>query len=78
MQVSPQVDKSYGSISFTERQQAVLLRVSNGWTDKKIAVDLKCSVGSVKAVLQQLFNKLGVRKRAQIVRMAFEGGFVPP
>jgi hypothetical protein len=33
---------------------------------------LQCSEGSVKAVLQELFNKLGVRKRAQIVRMAFE------
>jgi DNA-binding CsgD family transcriptional regulator len=61
-----------GSISFTPRQQAVLARVSDGWTNHQIAQHLKCSEGSVKAVLQELFKKLGVRKRAQIVRMAFE------
>jgi hypothetical protein len=46
--------------------------VSEGWTNQQIALHLKCSEGSVKAVLQELFSKLGVRKRAQIVRMAFE------
>ncbi len=65
----------FGLISFTEKERAVLTRVSRGWTNLEIARDLKCSEGSVKAILQQLFNKLGVRKRAQIVRMAFERGF---
>jgi len=63
-----------GFLPFTAREQAVLMRVSQGWTNQQIALHLKCSEGSVKAVLQQLFSKLGVRKRAQIVRMAFEGG----
>ena len=63
------------SVSFTEREQAVLERVSSGWTNRQISQDLKCSEGSVKAILQQIFNKLGVRKRAQIVRLAFEHGF---
>jgi DNA-binding CsgD family transcriptional regulator len=61
-----------GSLSFTPRQQTVLARVSDGWTNRQIAQYLKCSEGSVKAVLQELFKKLGVRKRAQIVRIAFE------
>jgi DNA-binding CsgD family transcriptional regulator len=60
------------SILFTAKQQAVLTRVSEGWTNRQIARHLQCSEGSIKAVLQELFNKLGVRKRAQIVRMAFE------
>jgi len=63
------------SVSFTEREQAVLQRVSGGWTNRQIAQDLKCSEGSVKTILQQIFNKLGVRKRAQIVRLVFEHGF---
>ena len=63
------------TISFTERERAVLTRVSSGWTNLQIAQDLKCSEGSVKAIIQQLFGKLGVRRRAQIVRMAFETGF---
>jgi DNA-binding CsgD family transcriptional regulator len=67
-----ELNEAAGSISFTPRQQAVLARVSEGWTNQQIAHDLKYSEGSVKAVLQELFKKLGVRKRAQIVRMAFE------
>jgi DNA-binding NarL/FixJ family response regulator len=67
-----------GSVSFTEKERAVLTRVSSGWTNLQIAQELKCSEGSVKAILQQLFGKLGVRKRAQIVRMAFETGFRAP
>ena len=66
------------TISFTERETAVLTRVSSGWTNFQIAQDLKCSEGSVKGVIQQLFGKLGVRKRAQIVRMAYETGFRAP
>jgi DNA-binding NarL/FixJ family response regulator len=66
-----------GSISFTIKEQAVLTRVSEGWTNQQIAHHLKCSEGSVKAILQQLFSKLGVRKRAQIVRMAFERTLMP-
>jgi DNA-binding NarL/FixJ family response regulator len=63
----------HGSIAFTPKQQMVLTRVSEGWTNQQIAHHLKCSEGSVKAVIQELFKKLGVRKRAQIVRMVFEG-----
>jgi len=66
------------SISFTDKERAVLARVSSGWTNMQIARDLNCSEGSVKAIIQQLFGKLGVRKRAQIVRMAFESGFRSP
>jgi DNA-binding CsgD family transcriptional regulator len=63
------------TISFTAKEQAVLERVSSGWTNAQIAKDMNCSVGTVKAIIQQLFGKLGVRKRAQVVRMAFESGF---
>lgn len=67
-----ELNDPHGTISFTAKQQTVLTRVSEGWTNQQIALHLKCSEGSVKAVLQELFSKLGVRKRAQIVRMAFE------
>ncbi len=61
-----------GALSFTEKEQAVLTRVSEGWSNHQIAGHLNCSEGSVKAIIQQLFDKLGVRKRTQIVRLAFE------
>ena len=60
------------SISFTAKERAVLAGVSEGSSNQQIALQLKCTEGSVKATLQQLFLKLGVRKRAQIVRVAFE------
>jgi two-component system, NarL family, nitrate/nitrite response regulator NarL len=71
-QTAPGVDGSRGALSFTDKEQAVLTRVSEGWSNHQIASHLKCSEGSVKAIVQQLFNKLGVRKRTQLVRLAFE------
>jgi DNA-binding NarL/FixJ family response regulator len=72
MQTSPELKEPHRPLTFTAKEEAVLTRVSEGWTNQQIAQHLNCSEGSVKAILQQLFSKLGVRKRAQIVRMAFE------
>jgi DNA-binding response OmpR family regulator len=58
--------------SFTPRQRAVLARVSEGWTNRQMARHLQCSEAAIKATLQQIFSKLGVRKRSQIVRLAME------
>lgn len=69
-------DRSTSAISLTARQRAVLTCVSRGWTNQQVARHLKCSEGAIKATLQQLFRKLGVRKRAQIVRMAFEKALI--
>ena len=38
---------------------------------------MKCTEAAVKAVLQELFKKLEVRKRAQIVRVAIEKRLIP-
>jgi DNA-binding CsgD family transcriptional regulator len=57
------------AMSFTARQKTVLARVSEGWTNQQIARHLGCGEGTVKATLQQLFRKIGVRKRTQIVRL---------
>jgi DNA-binding NarL/FixJ family response regulator len=70
------VDGPLALASLTGREQAVLKRVSEGWSNQQIALHLNCSVGSVKATIQQLFRKLGVRKRAQIVRLAFEKALI--
>jgi DNA-binding CsgD family transcriptional regulator len=64
------------SLSFTPRERAVLAAVCNGWTNQEVARRLECSEGTVKAILQQLFRKIGVRKRAQIVRLALEKGLI--
>ena len=56
----------------TEREQAVLKGVFEGLTNKEIGVRLAVSESSVKAALQQLFDKTGVRTRSQLVRIALE------
>jgi DNA-binding NarL/FixJ family response regulator len=58
--------------SLTAREKAVLKAVFEGLTNKEIAGNLQISESSVKAVLQQLFDKTGVRTRSQLVRIAIE------
>jgi len=41
-------------------------------TNKEIALSLKISESSVKAVIQELFQKAGVRTRSQLVRIVIE------
>ncbi|MGD1092089.1 MAG: response regulator transcription factor [Bryobacteraceae bacterium] len=54
------------------RERTVLKAVFEGFTNKEIALQLQTSEGSVKAVMQQLFDKTGVRTRSQLVRIALE------
>jgi DNA-binding NarL/FixJ family response regulator len=58
--------------TLTQREQAVLKGVFEGLTNKEIGARLTISESSVKAVLQQLFEKTGVRTRSQLVRIALE------
>jgi DNA-binding NarL/FixJ family response regulator len=58
--------------ALTRRQQDVLSGILDGLTNKEIAWNLKVSESSVKAVIQELFHKAGVRTRSQLVRMAIE------
>jgi DNA-binding NarL/FixJ family response regulator len=56
----------------SQRERAVLKGVFEGFTNKEIAAKLQTSEGSVKAAMQQLFDKTGVRTRSQLVRIALE------
>jgi two-component system nitrate/nitrite response regulator NarL len=56
----------------TERDKAVLRFVFQGLTNREIAGRLDISEGAVKASLRQVFDKLGVRTRAQVVKVALE------
>ena len=57
---------------FTERERQVLSFVFEGLANKQIADRLQISETAVKASLQQLFAKTGVRTRSQLVRVALE------
>ena len=62
-------------LQLTDRERAVLRGVFAGLANKEIGAKLDISEGYVKAVLQQLFGKTGVRTRAQLVRIALEHNF---
>jgi len=60
------------SRSLSGRQREVLLRILDGFSNKDIASHLNISESSVKATIQELFHKSGVRTRSQLVRTAIE------
>jgi len=57
---------------FTDRERQVLSHLFQGLLNKEIADRVGVSEGSIKATLQQLFAKTGVRTRSQLVRIALE------
>jgi len=59
------------------REQQVLRSVFEGLTNKEIAHQVGASLSSVKATLQVLFEKTGVRTRGQLVRIAIERSLEP-
>ncbi|MGA2652854.1 MAG: response regulator transcription factor [Terracidiphilus sp.] len=56
----------------TSRQSEVMRGILDGLTNKEIAWKLSVSESSIKAVIQELFHKAGVRTRSQLVRIAIE------
>jgi DNA-binding NarL/FixJ family response regulator len=58
--------------AFGDRQRRVLRFVLEGLSNKEIARQLQISESYVKAILQGLFQRAGVRTRAQLVRVALE------
>jgi DNA-binding NarL/FixJ family response regulator len=60
------------SLPLTARERQVLSHIFEGLTNKEISERLGVSEGGVKASLQQLFSKTGVRTRSHLVRVALE------
>ena len=56
----------------TERDRALLRYILEGLTNREIGIHLKISEGAVKASLSLLFEKLNVRSRTQLVKIALE------
>jgi two-component system nitrate/nitrite response regulator NarL len=61
-----------GGVRLTERERGMLPFVFAGLANKQIGDRLQISESAVKAALQQLFAKIGVRTRSQLVRIALE------
>jgi DNA-binding NarL/FixJ family response regulator len=59
-------------VTLTPKERNVLRAVFEGLTNKEIGTRMGISEAYVKAILQRLFNKTGVRSRSQLVRVALE------
>lgn len=71
VQVAAAEDESRG-LRLTAREKQILGFLMEGLANKEIAGELGISESAVKASLQTLFNKTGVRTRSQLVRVALE------
>jgi two-component system nitrate/nitrite response regulator NarL len=58
--------------TLNDRDKAVLRLVCQGFTNRQIGGQLRISESGAKSALRQLFEKLGVRTRSQLVRVALE------
>lgn len=58
--------------TLTERDRTVMRAVIQGMTNREIAAQLEITEGAVKASMRHVCEKLGVRTRTQLVRIALE------
>lgn len=58
--------------NLSARELLVLRLITEGLTNKEIGTHLDTTETNIKAILQRLFLKTGVRSRAQLVRYVFE------
>jgi two-component system nitrate/nitrite response regulator NarL len=60
----------------TPRQQAVLVRLTGGASNKEIGRELGLSEITVKLHVRAIFRKIGARNRAEATAVAIKGGLV--
>ena len=60
----------------TEREQQVLVKASNGATDKEIAASLNISLNTVKTHIRNILSKLHVSTRREAAKVAKNKGLV--
>jgi pimeloyl-ACP methyl ester carboxylesterase/DNA-binding CsgD family transcriptional regulator len=73
--------KSPSPEQLTEREHAILKRLSTGLTDQQIAADLFLSPNTIRWYNRQIYSKLGVTNRTQAIAEARKLGIleaVPP
>ncbi len=64
--------RTSGRPTLTERDKTVLRYLLQGFTNREMAARLEVSEGAVKASLRHVCEKLSVRTRTQLVKVALE------
>jgi DNA-binding NarL/FixJ family response regulator len=62
--------------SLSPRELEVLRMLADGLRNKEIAIQICCSVGTVKNAVQRIIEKLGVADRTQAAVVAVRGGLL--
>lgn len=60
----------------TEREQEILQHLINGWDAKRIASGLNLSVLTVRKHIANIYNKLHVTSKAQVISLAHKNNWV--
>jgi two-component system response regulator NreC len=60
----------------SEREREVLRQVARGYTNRQIADEIGLSVKTVESYRARLMKKLGLKERADLVRLAIEMGLI--
>lgn len=60
----------------TEREQEILQHMINGWDAKRIAVELSLSVLTVRKHIANIYTKLHVTSKAQVISLAHKNNWV--
>ena len=64
--------RTHANPKLTERDRALMRYLLKGLTNREIGTNLDISEGAVKASLRLLFEKMNVRSRTQLVKVALE------
>ncbi len=72
---SSPVDRSPLDV-LSEREREVLRQVARGYTSRQIAEEIGLSIKTVESYRARLMRKLGLKERADMVRLAIEMGII--
>lgn len=76
VQESPAAELVFREVLLSERETEVLKLVAQGYVNKEIAVRLAISPATVGSHIKNLYRKLAVHSRVQVVRVAQERGLL--
>ena len=76
----PMLDGSSGNLEFniTKREQQILKKIVDGWTNKQIAEEAQISVRTIETHRLNIMKKLKVNNAADLVRKALNFNLVLP
>lgn len=74
--VEPRATSARPAIELSQRETTVLRLIAEGYTNKEIAAQLGLSVKTVETYKARSMEKLGLRSRVDIVRVATERGWL--